>query len=434
LAALFIALGFHPGGVMLAVIVAFSLATVGLAFLLALRLPTISISREILALVCATLVAVDVSFVTYGVKGSGIEAVPFGLLVLVSIAVLWWQDGDISRSYLIAGGIALALASLMRPEGLGVAFILVAVKAWQARRSAIGAWRTATAIVVPYLAVVVPYHAWRIVFYGYPFPNTFYAKTGTSTAFLARGWDYAWAFITDHWLVVALALVGLLFLAVKRGPTPGIIPALYALVGGYSLYIVAVGGDHFPAGRFFVPLIAPLALIAVFSIDRVAAYLAQARQARLALSGVLAVCLIAYVVGALWLQAPDGALSRRTNRDTNFVNIWGSMGLWLRDNTQPGTLAASPVAGAIAFYGQRNVVDMLGINDLYIGHKEQASMGSGLAGHEKEDPEYVLDRRPDYILPYPDYFDLVTDRFASEYMTTTVRGPLGWPIEWWERR
>jgi hypothetical protein len=61
-------------------------------------------------------------------------------------------------------------------------------------------------------------------------------------------------------------------------------------------------------------------------------------------------------------------------------------------------------------------------------------MGSGLAGHEKEDPIYVLDRRPEYILPYPDYFEPVGARFAVEYMTSTVRGPLGWPIEWWVRR
>ena len=76
---------------------------------------------------------------------------------------------------------------------------------------------------------------------------------------------------------------------------------------------------------------------------------------------------------------------------------------------------------------------MLGINDLYIGHKEITDMGSGLAGHEKQDPAYVLDRKPEFILPYPNYFDPLERRFDSEYLTSTVRGPLGWPIEWWER-
>ena len=432
--ALFIALGYHPGGVMLAAIVACSLGTLGLTYLLASRLFSGAIYSVVPALICALLLAVDPGFITYGVKGSGIEAVPFGFLALLSVALLWWREVNTSRPYLLAGGVTLALASLMRPEGIGAALILVAVKLWQSPRSPDSLWRTLAAIAVPYLLILVPYQAWRILFYGYPFPNTFYAKTGTSAAFLARGWDYTWAFAVDHWLVVALVLIGLLLLIVKRQVVPAIISAMYVLVACYLLYIVAVGGDHFPGGRFFVPLLAPLALLAVFSLERLAGYLERTQRLKPLLAGVAILGVVAYAISALWLQAPDGALARRTNRDTNFVNIWGSMGLWLRDHTPPDTLAASPVAGAIAFYGQRNVVDMLGINDLHIAHKPIDTMGSGLAGHEKEDPEYVLDRQPAYILPYPNYFDPLEERFASEYMTTTVRGPLGWPIEWWVRR
>ena len=80
-------------------------------------------------------------------------------------------------------------------------------------------------------------------------------------------------------------------------------------------------------------------------------YLGQTERSRLALVGVVLLGVVAYVVSALQLEDPDGALAKRTNRDTNFVNIWGSMGLWLRDNTPPDTLAASPVAGAIAYTG-----------------------------------------------------------------------------------
>jgi hypothetical protein len=77
---------------------------------------------------------------------------------------------------------------------------------------------------------------------------------------------------------------------------------------------------------------------------------------------------------------------------------------------------------------------MLGITDEHIAHKQVATMGSGLAGHEKEDPSYVLGRKPGYILPYPDYFVPVQDQFDTQYMTTTVRGPLGPDIIWWQKR
>ncbi|MEO5952335.1 MAG: hypothetical protein ABIQ44_07710, partial [Chloroflexia bacterium] len=411
-AAVVIALGFPPGGVMLTLIVACSIGVLGLVYLLATRaLGHISAGSEMLAFVCVVLLAVDASFVTYGVKGSGIEAVPFSFLALLGIVLLWWRDDGMSRWYLVGGGLALALASLMRPEGMGIALIVIGVKAWQARSNLGEMVSTVGAIVAPLAVLVVPYQIWRITYYGYLFPNTFYAKTGTSAAILERGWEYTWAFVLDHWLVVALALVGGLFLLIRRGGIPGVVWGLYAVTALYSLYIVSVGGDHYPAGRFFVPLVAPLAVLAVVALGGLIARLGQSERVRLALVGVVLLGVVAYVVSAIQLEDGNGALAKRTNRDTNFVNIWGSMGLWLRDNTPADTLAASPVAGAIAYYGQRNVVDMLGINDLYIGHKEIDDMGSGLAGHEKQDPAYVLDRKPLYILPYPDYFDPLESRF-----------------------
>ena len=201
----------------------------------------------------------------------------------------------------------------------------------------------------------------------------------------------------------------------------------------YTVYIVVVGGDHFPGGRFFVPLLAPMILLAQEGVRWALPRLPWGRPVRLAAAGLLAVGLGAYLVTCIGQQESQSLLARRTNRDTSFVNIWGSAGLWLRDNTPPGTLAASPVAGAIAYYSRRPVVDMLGHNDLHIGHSQVSTIGSGLAGHEKRDPAYVLERRPEYILPYPDYFVPVEELFATQYVTTTVRGPLGYEFAWWVR-
>jgi hypothetical protein len=473
IAALFIGAGFHPGGVMLSLVIAFSIGLVGLTFYLGRRLFRDSYTWPLLA---AGLLVIDPSFITYGARGSGIEAVPFAFMALLPVVLLWWRGkSGVTPVYgLVAGGVVLALASMTRPEGIAVAVILLSVKAWQEKSEGRSVWRMLAAGVLPYLLIIVPYQLWRITFYGYLFPNTFYAKTDASTSFLARGWTYTWEFISEHWLIVGLSAVGAalwLALALRRlitarrkrqGVTPPgespqgthsnpasrddavwIVRALAVLVSFYTLYIIVVGGDHFPAGRFFVPLLSPLILLALFAVYRwigplmgsaspTAPY--QRAWLRSLAGAAFGLGIAAYSLTALWLQDPQGALARRTNRDTNFVNIWGSAGLWLRDHTSVDTLGASPVAGAIAFYGQRNVVDMLGITDEHIGHKQIETMGSGLAGHEKEDPLYVLDRQPDYILPYPDYFTPVQERFDSEYITTTVRGPLGPDIIWWQRR
>ncbi|HKP53756.1 MAG TPA: hypothetical protein VJ183_14030 [Chloroflexia bacterium] len=467
IAALFIGAGFHPGGVMLSLVIAFSVGLVGLTYYLGRRL---SGNGYIWPLLAVGLLVIDPSFITYGARGSGIEAVPFAFLTLLPVVLLWWRgNGGITPTgCLVASGIVLALASMTRPEGIAVAVILFGVKAWQEKSEKRSVWPMLTAGALPYLLIMVPYQLWRITFYGYLFPNTFYAKTDASASFLARGWAYTWEFVADHWLVVGicatgavLGLASMLRRARQVEIPPGdsiqetrgkpaaedrslwIVRALALLVSFYSSYIIVVGGDHFPAGRFFVPLLSPLILLALFTLYKWVGPLLglpshaiphQRPWMRPVMGLVIGVAIAAYGWTALWLQDSQGPLARRTNRDTNFVNLWGSAGLWLRDHTPVDTLGASPVAGAIAFYGQRNIVDMLGITDEHIGHKQIETMGSGLAGHEKEDPLYVLDRQPDYILPYPDYFTPIQERFDSEYMTTTVRGPLGPDIIWWQRR
>lgn len=450
------AAGLPPSGAMLAVIIASAMGLVALTYRLAVRL---SGKLYAWALLSAGLLALDPSFISYGPRGSGIEAVPFAFLVLLAVTLIWPEGDEENRAQLAAGGFVLALASLTRPEGLGVALVLLGVRAWYVRRDRRRLWRALANIGLPYLLVVAPYQLWRITFYGYPFPNTFYAKTGASLAFLVRGWEYTWQFVVDHWLVAVLVTVGAVMAIVRQAkmqftPRQGqdthnthdtkesrkqdrsreIIVALALTVSLYTLYIIAVGGDHFEEGRFFVPLLAPIVLLAQEAARQGLTLSGRVRHIRRVAGALLAVGLLAYVVTAATLEDPQGSLAKRTNRDTNFVNIWGSAGLWLRDNTPPDTLAASPVAGAIAYYSQRPIVDMLGINDLHIGHEQVANMGSGLAGHEKEDPAYVLDRQPKYILPYPNYFDPTEARFDTEYMTTTVRGPLGPDITWWVRR
>ena len=103
-------------------------------------------------------------------------------------------------------------------------------------------------------------------------------------------------------------------------------------------------------------------------------------------------------------------------RDTYKFHKWSLAGLWLRDNTPPGTLMAATPAGGFAYYSERPVVDMYGLNDLHIGHLQVEHMGTKQAGHEKADPAYVLDRKPEYIMKYDQqigYFEPVADRLAA---------------------
>src|SRR5207253_6487518 len=133
--------GLHPAGVALAANIASSVCLVGLTYFVGNRGQGSGIRDQdgvqVLApapwpltpFLAAVLLAVDPTLVTYGARGGGLEAVPFALLVLLSFALLWTAEP--SAMWRGVGGLALALAALTRPEGLLVALLFFALRAFQ---------------------------------------------------------------------------------------------------------------------------------------------------------------------------------------------------------------------------------------------------------------------------------------------------------------
>ncbi|MDQ6695766.1 MAG: hypothetical protein M3014_15380, partial [Chloroflexota bacterium] len=488
-------IGWYPAGLMLAGTIVCSQALMGMTFFIGRKLA----GNSAWALVTAAVLATDVALVTYGGRGSGIEAVPFAALCMLPVVLIYGPE-KVSTRWRVAAGAALALASLIRPEGVLIAALLLVVTWWQdragGRRPAL---KLLSAALLPYLAVVVPYQVWRISFYKWPFPNTFYAKTGLSIEIIGRGLDYVRQFAAEHWLPAALTLVGGMLAITHatilqrkgellRRPTlaggststnsatvsqagaavdsrasetggdvtsrrpfaPGRDVAsrrtseagenhrsrtsetrvgLALFVAVFTLYIVSIGGDWFPSQRFFVPLLAPLALLAQ-EAARIALGRTPPRLHSIARGG-LTVVLLAYTGYSLWLQRPEGDLADRTNRHSTYIDRWGTAGVWLRDNTPPGTWTAARAAGAMAYYSQRPVLDMYGLNDLHIGHLNVPGMGSNVAGHEKQDAAYVLGRKPTYVLAsWEDYFDPVAAELKKRYSYRVVRSPTGPEVKW----
>lgn len=456
--------GFSPAGVSLAGTIAASQGLVALTFLLGAKLLP---GRPAWWLAAALLLSVDSALVTYGPRGSGIEAAPFAFLCLAPVVALWARP---HVKWRVIAGVLLALASLTRPEGLLVAALLLALRAWLDRRGKLPAGRLLPAALLPYLAVVAPYELWRITFYGYPFPNTFYAKTGLTPAVLRRGAEYGLQFVTRHWLVAGLVIAWAVLVAYqllrkrrtqrpdvpdvpgaaaksRLAPNTGLAATLAILAAVYALYIVYIGGDWFPSERFFVPVLAPAVLLATVSAAMLLDWLARGR-ARAIVYAIAGLVMVVYLGFELQQQSPngtllglfqpnayanplDGSLADSTHKPNIYIDRWGAAGLWLRVNTPSDAWTAARGAGAIAYYSQRSTIDMYGLNDIHIAHMQIANMGESVAGHEKSDPAYVLARQPDYMLAsWDDYFEPVAVQFNQEYTDKTVQSPIGPEVKW----
>jgi hypothetical protein len=83
--------------------------------------------------------------------------------------------------------------------------------------------------------------------------------------------------------------------------------------------------------------------------------------------------------------------------ERNAVDWRVEIGRWLRDNVPEDTTIAVVAAGAVPYESRLETIDMLGISDEHIAHRD-VPLGSMAAGHEKYDSGYVLDREPDIIV------------------------------------
>lgn len=447
--------------------------TSGVVIGLALLLATYRLGRRLgpaWALAAALIVATSQSVLVYTSRGSGLETGLFALLVLAGCAFA--SSPQLARWC----GAWFALATLTRPEGallmgLTLLWMLGKYVTTGSRQSAVGAppipqplppavgegegvlpaplvregpgergggqgrfASRALSAILPvlgwYLVIVVPYYLWRTVYYSEFLPNTFYAKTGGGLRQIVRGLGYtgafAWTLGGPLALLAYAALAGGLRAAMRQWQGYVIL-----IITVYTLYIIVVGGDHFPGDRFFVPIVPLIALCMADGLARVDRWLRQSRSLRILAPPAIAAALLICAAGGLF---------RGNNFETVIVGdnesvwIWRELGWWLRDHGPPGASMAALGAGAVAYYSDRPIVDLLGLTDKHIARVSSDTIGSGTAGHEKRDPAYVLDvRRPTYIPQMWEEYFASGPSLRNRYILVTMQTRYGRELRLWQR-
>ncbi len=191
------------------------------------------------------------SLVDYGT--SGLEN-PLAHLLLVSFLAVAFRPEPSDRRALVLVLLASAVMIDRMDQVLLVGPVLLVELARPVSRVRLGAFAIG---LLPFLG----WELFSLVYYGFPFPNTAYAKLGSGIggAALARqgGWyllDLVRGDPVTAVAIVAGACAGLVRgNRVSRGVSVGVIL--------YLAYIVKIGGD-FMSGRFFTgPLVVALALL-----------------------------------------------------------------------------------------------------------------------------------------------------------------------------
>jgi arabinofuranosyltransferase len=389
--------------------------------------------KPLFSLIPCMFLAVSGPFATWA--ESGMETNLFGLLVLIGCYYFTYSFVYGSKKELYYSFLAILVATLTRPEGFMIFCIFLGLSLFLSRtrvKSYLGDFS------LPILIYIIPfsiYFIWRVHYFGYLLPNTYYAKTGGSLYQYLRGWTYTLYFVI-FFVLPFLPLIVLYFWMKKNDRSGNFYISQYfrelffnnvgfylcsTIILVYTLYIIFVGGDYMAMYRFFVPILPEMYLVIGFIVN----FLFCQSESHLKKKALLLGMILFSVTGTLFQSTPwemkffaPPPFLHGSYRGV-LIERWHSarlsvIGKFFNDYKKSSNESlATGAIGAVSYYSDMKIYDPLGLVDPYIAHKKLHGKysGWGLPGHEKEDLQYTLSKNPTYIMFNR---DLTKNRLDSE--------------------
>lgn len=203
---------------------------------------------------------------------SGLENALAYLLIAAYCVVYLQARAGLPRLFWL--GLLGALAAVNRLDHVLLVAPGILLAFWECR-----SWRALAVLALAGLPLIA-WEMFAVIYYGFPFPNTYYAKLGTGLSDAARHLQGQLYFLDTLRHDPATGLILLLGLAVSLSRLRFLPLGLGLAL--YLLYVLRIGGD-FMAGRFFsVPCILAVAVLAAASV--------QLRYSRALVLGLLLLC------------------------------------------------------------------------------------------------------------------------------------------------
>jgi hypothetical protein len=292
---------------------------------------------------------------------SGMEQALAMFLPLLAAWLLWRDPDGPSRKAALWSGIFMGLGCATRPEIHAIGFCLGLPLVIDVIRH-----RKLTATTVMWfsglLLVTVPFHAFRLAYYGSLVPNTFYVKTGDSSMVWLEGLKKLHEMFGFNATGVLVVLAPFAFLTRHRLTEK--VVAL-AITTGFMVFLAKVGVDEMHWHRLYLPALPFLVLLAAVGLVNLCTSLARALpigNARIT----------PWVVG--WLIVATAAITNFafTYKEMGGFNGRGDlsgnyhpdMGKFLTRHDRPGALAAFQDMGSTPYYAPDiDFLDFIGLVD-----------------------------------------------------------------------
>lgn len=292
-----------------------------------------------------------------------------------------------------ASALLTVAAGLLHPDGvllapvLGLSWLFPFTKARAIRGVAYGA------IVV---GVFGAYWLARWSYFGYPMPNTFYAKVGSGADLFRAGFTYVRVAVFSTLVPLVTAYYAIRTIKGWRS-WPREVAIFLGAATIYVLYVMKVGGDFYPFHRFFLAALVLLTLAGwrLRGITRATPESPATRR-------TWALVILAVALMNIWsfFYTFQGLIHRDLQR---VVRNFAATGNAMRDAMPENTTVATLPIGALGFFSKLRIHDMMGLVDLHIARLPRDAT-RGVVGHEKFDHAYTLSKRPEAIVVLPSLY------------------------------
>lgn len=336
---------------------------------------------------------------------SGLE-LPLAMALPAAAAYLMWRGQERhDRRMALASGILMGLGCMTRPDIhlmgiiLGMPLVIDVVRTRKIPRFTI-LWFAGL------LGMTVPFHAFRLLYYGSLVPNTFYVKTGASSLLVINGLEKLNDMFSFN-LIGALVILAPFAFLDRRKLTQKIVMA--AIAFGYMAYVVKVGVDEMRWHRLYLPALPFLVMLAFVGlrhlVDTVVA-LADRKPVRVAAHVAAWALVIAAASNSFaFTYRSMGGFNGRADLSGTYHP---DLGKFLVRHSRPGELVAFQDMGSTPYHAPDLLfLDFIGLTE---GPVARARYSYGLNAYaatenyrnqkeyDAEMREYFFEKDPEWVI------------------------------------
>ncbi|MCP4704409.1 MAG: hypothetical protein GY865_07345 [candidate division Zixibacteria bacterium] len=332
-------------------------------------------------------------------SSGGLETAAFCFFAFTGILKLLCDSKQPSGKSFLLSSLYLLAASLTRPEGiilfvLALMYIVILLAQKKIRA------KTVLLYFLTYFISYGLYLWWRLSYYGFPLPNSYYVKS-PGLELLNFGLKYYFLFIVGTFLWIPLLIIIHNLKMKKKNNPDGYSIFLFSVIVSYSLYVIYTGGDFMGQSRFLMPL---LPIIYLF-FQRLSGSVKLTDLSN-KFKGIIGFLFIIFVIGNIYIADNSRKISHSGHIDSigaviDYTNKWTRVADLIKYYSLPTDTIAITSAGIIPYYSNLYTIDILGLiaPDL---SKYRPRRGVRRPGHSVSiSPEYFLILKPHFLIGHP---------------------------------